>query len=88
MISLIPLGMGYGGFLANIIQFGVDQLLDAYSNEIKAFISWYSWTCVSSQLTGSLTLYIYVIPNLVQLPSSIQYNLTLQSSSCLTIPLY
>ena len=78
--------MGCGGFLANIIQFGVDQLLDASSNVIKAFISWYSWTCVSSQLTGSLTL--YVIPNLVQLPSSIQYNLTLQSSSCLTILLY
>ena len=64
MIFLIPLGIGYGGFQANIIQFGVDQLLDASSNEVKAFIAWYSWTYISSQVTASLTLY-YV--------SSVQY---------------
>ena len=57
MISLIPLGIGYGGFLGNVIQFGVDQLSDASSCEIKAFVSWYSWTCVSSQLAGSFALY-------------------------------
>ena len=48
MICLIPLRISYGGFLANIIQFGVDQLSDAISCEIKTFVSWYSWTCVSS----------------------------------------
>ena len=26
---LIPLGIGYGAFLANIISFGIDQLTDA-----------------------------------------------------------
>ena len=66
MVFLIPLGIGYGGFLANIIQFGVDQLVDASSNEVKAFTVWYVWTYISSQITASLTLY-YV--------SAVQYKL-------------
>ena len=66
MSLLIPLGIGYGGFQANIIQFGVDQLLDASSCEVKAFIAWYSWTCISSQITISLIVH-YV--------SEIQYQL-------------
>ena len=57
MIFLIPLGIGYGGFQANVIQFGVDQLSDASSDDVKAFIAWYSWTYVSGQVTASLTLY-------------------------------
>ena len=57
LFLLIPLGIGYGGFQANIIQFGVDQLPDASSHEVKAFIAWYSWTYISSQVTASLTLY-------------------------------
>ena len=66
MIFLIPLGIGYGGFQANIIQFGVDQLVDASSNKVKAFIVWYVWTYIGSQITASLTLY-YV--------SAVQYKL-------------
>ena len=66
MIFLVPLGIGYGGFQANVIQFGVDQLLDASSDEVKAFIAWYSWTYISSQVTASFTLY-YV--------SAVQYKL-------------
>ena len=57
MIFLIPLGIGYGGFQANVIQFGVDQLSDASSDDVKAFIAWYSWTYISGQVTASLTLY-------------------------------
>ena len=37
-LFLLPLGVGYGGFQANIIQFGVDQLCDASSTEIKTFV--------------------------------------------------
>ena len=66
MSLLIPLGIGYGGFQANIIQFGVDQLPDASSCEVRAFVAWYTWTYISSQVTASLTLY-YV--------SSVQYKL-------------
>ena len=56
MIWLVPLGIGYGGFQANVIQFGVDQLLDASSNEIVIFITWYSWSYISSTLMLSIIL--------------------------------
>ncbi len=49
IIFLVCLGMGYGGFQANVIQFGIDQLIDASSDEIVAYINWYSWSYVSSE---------------------------------------
>ena len=48
LLLLVLLGMSYGGFQANIIQFGIDQLIDASSDEIVAYINWYSWSYVSS----------------------------------------
>ena len=33
--------IGLGGFQANIVQFGLDQLHDASIIEIMSFISWY-----------------------------------------------
>lgn len=36
--------IGFGGFQANVIQFGIDQLHDASTNEITSFILWYVWT--------------------------------------------
>ena len=47
---LIPLGIGYGGFQANVIQFGIDQLTDASTTEITSFIAWYVWAFVSGRL--------------------------------------
>ena len=38
------LAIGFGGYQANAIQFGLDQLQDASTTEITAFISWYVWT--------------------------------------------
>jgi peptide/histidine transporter 3/4 len=58
-IFLVPLALGYGVFQANVIQFGVDQLCDASSSEIKTFITWYSWTLVSSVATVS-TACLYI----------------------------
>ena len=58
-LFLVPLALGYGGFQANIIQFGVDQLCDASSSEIKTFITWYSWTIISSIATVS-TACLYI----------------------------
>lgn len=43
-VLLFILILGFAGFQANLIQFGIDQLLDASSNEIKSFIVWYAWT--------------------------------------------
>ena len=40
---------GFGGFQANIIQFGVDQLTDASTTEITSFIAWYTWSTTSSE---------------------------------------
>ena len=47
---LIPLGIGWGGFQANVIQFGIDQLTDASTRELKSFIAWYSWTIIANQM--------------------------------------
>ena len=33
--------VGLGGFLGNLIQFGIDQLHNAPTNEITSFITWY-----------------------------------------------
>ena len=58
-LFLVPLALGYGGFQANVVQFGVDQLCDASSSEIKTFVTWYSWTIVSSIATVS-TACLYI----------------------------
>ena len=50
-LFLLPLGVGYSSFQANVIQFGVDQLCDASSTEIKTFVTWYTWTLMSSIAT-------------------------------------
>ena len=48
----VIMGAGLGVFLANIIQFGIDQLIDASSTEIKSFIVW----CAVSILSSGVTL--------------------------------
>ena len=45
----VIVAIGFGGYQANIIQFGLDQLQDASTTEITAFIRWYVWTVVSSR---------------------------------------
>ena len=47
-VFLIIAMMGLAMFQANIIQFGLDQLHDASTNEITSFIIWYVWTYYSS----------------------------------------
>ena len=60
VVLLIPLGMGWGGFQSNIVQFGIDQLIDASTTELKSFIAWYSWAVIASQLM------IYCVLNCVK----------------------
>ena len=50
------MAFGFGAFQANIIQFGIDQLRDASSDEVSSFIFWYIWTCVSSYRVANLAL--------------------------------
>lgn len=69
LVLLITLGVGYGGFQANIVQFGTDQLTDASAMEIKAFVAWCAWTIASSELVMHFILtcvqYKLVAPLLV-----------------------
>ena len=37
-------------FQGTILQFGLDQLLEASSDELSSFIHWYAWTTVIAQL--------------------------------------
>ena len=37
------MGIGLGGFLSIVVQFGIDQLYDAPTDEISAFIIWHVW---------------------------------------------
>ena len=54
---LVTIGaLGAGGFQANVIQFGMDQLHDASTSEITSFIIWYVWTYSSS----SFIVYIII----------------------------
>ena len=53
---VVPLGLGYSGFQANIVQFGVDQLFDASSSEIMSFFIWFTWTLSSSLSTVGLII--------------------------------
>lgn len=70
---LDTMAVGLGGFQANVIQFGIDQLQDASTAEIKSFIIWYIWTvfgsgiiidfafsCVSKQYVIFRLLYVCV----------------------------
>ena len=53
---MITAAIGFGGFQANIIQFGIDQLCDASSIEITSFISWYVWCAYSSEVAVEFVL--------------------------------
>ena len=41
IVLLLIMSIGYGGYQANIILFGIDQLQDTSTDEITSFISWY-----------------------------------------------
>ena len=43
-VALFAMAVGLGGFQASIIQFGLDQLHNASTSEIKSFIVWFVWS--------------------------------------------
>ena len=53
IIIFIVYSVGLGLFQANAIQFGLDQLLEASTPKLIAFIHWYYW----AQNVGSLALF-------------------------------
>ena len=79
----VVVAIGFGGFQANVIQCGIDQLHDASSDEISSFIVWCVWTCSSSSYVTSLILnclpkYYHLLGNLIMV-----INLSLALSSML-----
>ena len=50
VLSII-VAIALGGFLSNIVQFGIDQLSDASATEITSFITWYTMTMFTSAVT-------------------------------------
>ena len=50
VLALLAFVIGFSGFQANIVQFGLDQLLDASSEELSLFLHWLVWTGYVSEL--------------------------------------
>ena len=50
-ILVVVMWFGFAGFLANVVQFGMDQLHDSPGEDRTLFIHWYVWA-----LNGSLSL--------------------------------
>ena len=54
-VIYVPLSLGAGAVLANILQLGVDQLVDASSSEITSFLRWYLWLWFVSIISRDLS---------------------------------
>ena len=57
LFSMVIMGIGFGAYQANIVQFGIDQLIDASSTEIKSVIAWYTMTIFISGITTYYSSY-------------------------------
>ena len=53
------MGIGFAGFLSTVVQFGIDQLQDASTDEISAFIMWCIWSACGPLSLMNLT-FIYL----------------------------
>ena len=42
--------IGLGSFESTVIQFGMDQMLEASSDQLSTFIQWYNWSCTIGQV--------------------------------------
>ncbi len=47
-VLFIIICIAFGGYQANIVLFGIDQLQDISTDEITSFINWYMCTWFSS----------------------------------------
>ena len=55
LMLLVFMAIGLGGYHVNIVQFGLDQLYDASTTEIKSFIVWHAWTILSAGFIADYT---------------------------------
>ena len=77
--------IGFGGFQANIIQIGIDQLHDASTSEVTSFIAWYVWcTCSSQFAVDSVIKILYCARRVSQLFGTLVVCVQLSISLTLT----
>ena len=55
LVLILPLTVALGGFHANAIQFGMDQLVDAPSYDIASFIRLYGWVWFFSRFLSEMS---------------------------------
>lgn len=55
-VAYLVIYAGLAGFKAIVIQFGIDQMLDASGNQMSAFIHWYYWSTYAGSATASVIL--------------------------------
>ena len=56
VMAMLAFVVGFSGFQANIVQFGLDQLLDASSENLSLFLHWLVWT----NYIGQLLMWLFV----------------------------
>ena len=56
VVFVASMGVGFCGFQANVVQFGIDQLLDASTIEITSFIAWYAGSFLSGRFVIGFVL--------------------------------
>ena len=54
VLAFIAFTAGFGGYQSNAVQFGLDQLLDASSEELSLFLHWFVWTGYIGELVLNL----------------------------------
>eukprot|EP00731_Ephydatia_muelleri_P029980 Em0021g503a len=55
-VAYLVINVGLAGFRTNIIQFGMDQMVDASASQLSAFIHWYYWSTYVGSATASMIL--------------------------------
>ena len=63
LLVFMVLYVGLVGYVANVVQFGMDQLLDSPGEDRTLFIHWFVWTyyvsLVVEQIAANLAFQIY-----------------------------
>ena len=59
-IAFIVFVFGFAGYRANIIQFGLDQLLEAPSSSLALFIHWIIWADSIGKLIIQILIAVYI----------------------------
>ena len=60
MSALFTSVIGVAGYMANFIQFGLDQLLEAPSEYLGLFIHWAKWVYDGTSKLVYIYLFVYV----------------------------